>query len=85
MSQHILYMYEVLEVLGEEAPLDTDGMAIEDAKAMLLIDRAVFSLNRLGWGWANKRMELVKKAYPEREYTHRRVRLLWDPEPPWAV
>ena len=22
MSQHILYMYEVLEVLGEEAPLD---------------------------------------------------------------
>lgn len=84
MTQYMAYLYEVVEVIGEDTRPITAECRTEDQMIYMLIERAVFTLGVMGHAWAEAKLALMKKAYPDRDYTYRRIRLNHDPEPPMA-
>lgn len=84
MSQYIAYLYEVVEEIGEDERVIPDAIRTEDNQLYLLIERAIFTLKVLGRAWAEAHLSIMRKRYPERRYTYRRIPLNHDPEPPYG-
>lgn len=84
-SKYYIYVYEVLEVLENIPPEERERLPHIDYFVHALMDRAAFGMSTVGHAWASQVVSLLKKAYPEREYTYRRIRLHLDPDPPYAI
>ena len=88
---HYIYVMEVFEVIEEISDAEMDRLINEGLREHIdhlvssLRARAAFSLNVLGEAWAGQVITLLRKTEPDRQFHYRRIRLLLDLDPPYAL